>query len=449
MFFRMALLNLVKHRRRTALIVFAIMVSVLVMELMAGMFEGMRVNFFRNLTRESGHVQIHAAGYADRLNPFSLDFTIRSWEKVIRSVRDVEGVLDAEAVLHFGAILEHEGRDLTMAGVGVQEGTRFYRDVREGIRTGTFLGDSFPGFLGDSSPGVLREAGGPGEAGNREEVGKREEAENREESVPEGVLLSTAVAELLRVGLGDPVNVIVEDSTGSPYYRQFPVTGLFETASPDVDENTFFVRHESAQELVYLEEETIEIRMRLERADQAESVAARLREHLLLSEGETDLEVRTWREIHGGLTSLLEMMDFFTLMMNLFVIIVVAGVITNAILMNVFERMRVIGTMRAIGLKRRAAGAMILTEGVIQGVAGSVLGLTVGIPIVLYFSVNGLDWGGISEAFGMGSSYYYFGYSVYNSMLSALGGVLVALAGSLYAARIGTRLTILEALHHV
>jgi putative ABC transport system permease protein len=411
MFLRMALLNLVKHRRRTALIVFAIMISVLVMEVMAGMFEGMRVNFFRNLTRESGHVQIHAAGYRDRLNPFSLDYPIPAYGEIVRLLLEVEGVLDAEAMLHFGAILEHEERDLTIAGVGVRSDTRFYRDVREGIRAG-----SFPGA---------------------------------------GVLLSTAVADLLRVEPGGAVNVIVEDSTGSPYYRRLPVTGLFETASPDVDENTFFLRHESAQELVYLEDETIEIRLRLAEADRAEEIAARIREHLrrqehlLPAENETGLEVRTWRDLHGGLTSLLEMMDFFTLMMNLFVIIVVASVITNAILMNVFERMRVIGTMRAIGLKRRAAGAMILTEGVIQGVVGSALGLVAGIPIVLYFSVNGLDWGGISEAFGMGSSYYYFGYSPYNSMLSALGGVLVALAGSLYAARAGMRLSIMEALHHV
>ncbi|TVR67330.1 MAG: ABC transporter permease [Spirochaetaceae bacterium] len=414
MFLRMALLNLLKHRRRTILIVFAIMVSVLVMEVMAGMFEGMRVNFFRNLTRESGHIQIHAPGYRDRLNPFTLDYVISGYEEITAALREIDGVLEAEEVLHFGALLEHEGRDLTMAGVGVRKGTRFYRDVREGIRGGTFPGD-----------------------------------DAQADHTASGVLLSVAVARLLNLEQGDRVNVIVEDSTGSPYYLQLPLTGLFETSSPDLDEYTFFIDHESAQDLVYLEGGTIEIRLRLLHADEADAVAARIPGHLRRAGIDADLDVRTWRELHGGLTSLLEMMDFFILAMNVFVIIVVASVITNAILMNVFERMRVIGTMRAIGLKRRSAGAMILAEGAIQGVIGSALGLAAGIPIVLYFSVNGLDWGGISEAFGMGSSYYYFGYSLHNSVISALGGVLVALSGSLYAAWVGMRLTIMEALHHV
>jgi putative ABC transport system permease protein len=426
MFLRMALLNLVKHRRRTALVVFAILLSVLVMEVVAGMFEGMRVNFFRNLTSESGHLQIHARGYRDRLNPFTLDHTIRGYREVAEKLREIPGVIDVEEMLHFGAILEHQGRDITLAGVGVRGDTQFYRSVRDGMREGS------------------REE--PFQGG--------------------GILLSTAVARLLRTGLGEGVNVIVEDSTGSPFYLQFPVTGIFETLSPDFDENTFFIDHTAAQELLYLEDETIEIRLRLADPERAEVVKT----HALQlpgggsdassagkapagesPAGESDfaLEIRTWRELNAGLTSLLEMMDFFILMMNLLVVLVVASVITNAILMNVFERMRVIGTMRAIGLKRRSAGAMILMEGLIQGVTGSVLGLALGIPIVLYFSAHGIDWGGISEAFGMGSAYYYFGYSPLNSALSALGGVLVALVGSVYAARVGMRLSILEALHHV
>lgn len=415
MFLRMAILNLRKNRRRTALIVFAIMISVLVMEVMAGMFEGMKVNFFRNLTRESGHIQIHGPGYADRLNPYSLDHTIGEYHRITDAIRAIPGVRAAEQVLHFGALLEHRGRDLMIAGAGVSPDTLFFRDVREGLSPGsTFL-----------SHGDEPSPGSP------------------------GILLSSAVAHLLHLNQGDPVNVIVEDSTGSPYYQQFPVTGIFTTASPDFDENVFFMDHGEAQELVYLPDRTVEIRLRLTHPDEAESVAGEIPARLREAGIDATPVISTWRDVHGGLTALLEMMDFFVLMMNLTVVVVVAGVITNAILMNVFERMQVIGTMRAIGLKRRTAGAMILTEGVIQGVVGSALGLVLGIPVVLYFSVHGIDWGGISEAFGMGSAYYYFGYSVRNSAISAVGGILIALGGSAYAARAGTRLSVMEALRYV
>lgn len=412
-FLRLALFNLLKNRRRTILIVFAIMVSVLVMEVVAGMFEGMRLNFFRNLTGESGHVQIHREGYGDRLNPYTLDYVISDYRGKTHVLREMPRVRAAEEVLHFAAILEHGGRDLTLAGAGVRSDTVFYRSVREGIREGAFFA---------------------------------------EEVAETGILISRSVADLLRVHLGEGIHVVVEDSTGSPFYMKYPVIGIFYTASPDFDEHTFLIAHEAAQELVYLEEKTIEIRLLLDHPDHAEDVAAKAEEYLrkdgtLLSS--ESLEIRPWREVHGGVTTLLEMMNFFMFIMNASVVVVAASVITNAILMNVFERMRVIGTMRAIGLKRRSAGAMILLEGLIQGLAGSILGLAAGIPVVLHYSNHGVDWGGISEAFGMGSSLYYFGYSPMNSVLSALGGILVALAGSLYAARAGMRLSIMEALRNV
>lgn len=417
MFVRMAWLNLVKHRRRTALIIFAIMISVLVMEVMAGMFEGMRVNFFRNLTRESGHVQIHAQGYSDRLHPWTLDYAIGGYPELIAELRTIDGVVDIEPIIHFGALLEHDGRDLTVGGAGVRPDTAFFRDAREGMYAGSFLAKD-----------AMRDDDRFG-----------------------GIVISAAIAALLRVKTGDAVNVVVEDSTGSPYYRQYPVAGIFETNSPDFDENTFLMLHDTAAELVYLEEETIEVRIRLSSSGIAGEFR-RAAEERLRSPAIPDasgLEIRTWREVHAGITSMIEMMDFFILVMNALVIVVVASVITNAILMNVFERMRVLGTMRAIGLRKRAAGGMILAEGAILGLVGSMFGLAAGIPIVRYFSVNGLDWGGISEAFGMGSSYFYFGYAIHNSLMSALGGVLVALCGSLYAARVGMRFSIMEALRHV
>ncbi len=412
MFGKMAWLNLWKHKKRTLLILFAVMMSVLVMEVVAGMFAGMRINFFRNLTKEGGHVQINRAGWEDRLNPYTLDFMITDYGDILENVRGMDGVEAAEPLIHFGALVQNGGRDVTMAGIGLEPDNAFFRDVQEGITAGDFL------------------------PGGR------------------GIALSLRIADLLGLEQGDPVNVVVEDSTGSPFYLQFPVTGVFQTDSREFDENTFFLSRKAAQELLYLGEETTEIRVRL--ADASMAPAFRERAEGLLTGGgggsadrdEPNLQIRTWREIHSGVTALLEVMDVFVLVMDFFVVVVVATVITNAILMNVFERIREFGTMRAIGMKRRQIRGMILTEGLLQGAVGGLLGLAVGIPAVLYLTANGLDWGGISEAFGMGSSRFYFGYSVRNSLISYGSGILIALAGSFYAARTGTRLSIMETLRH-
>ncbi len=402
MFGKIAWLNLWKHKKRTLLILFAVMMSVLVMEVVAGMFAGMRINFFRNLTQEGGHVQINRAGWEDRLNPYTLDYLIPGYGEVLEAVRGMDGVAGAEPLIHSGALVQNGGKDVSMAGIGLKPENAFYRNVQEGMTAGKFL------------PGG------------------------------EGIALSRRISRLLDLEQGDPVNVVVEDSTGSPFYLQFPVTGVFQTDSREFDENTFFISHRAAQDLLYLGPETTEIRVRL--TDSALAPGFKKKAEARLSGGEGKLLIRTWRDLNSGMTAMLEMMDFFVFIMDIFVVIVVATVITNAILMNVFERIREFGTMRAIGMKRRQIRGMILAEGLIQGAVGGILGLAVGIPVVLYFAANGLDWGGISEAFGMGSSQFYFGYSVRNSLISYGSGLLIALGGSFYAARTGTRMSIMETL---
>ncbi|MFW6363837.1 MAG: ABC transporter permease, partial [Spirochaeta sp.] len=258
------------------------------------------------------------------------------------------------------------------------------------------------------------------------------------------IVVSRRNAELLEVTLQDEMLLVVEDSSGSPFYLPYQVGGIFETTAREFDENTIFIQHADAQELVYLQDETTEIRIRLESPQQAESIAAAIANRL----DNNELNIRTFRDIHSGVMSMIDMLDFFIIFMNLFVVIVAASVITNAILMNVFERIREFGTMRAIGMKKRGVFRIILIEGGAQGLLGSVLGLLVGIPVVLYFSRQGFEMGEAAEAFGMGMSEFRFAFSIRNSMLNAVGGVLIAMGGSLYAAFVGTRLSIMEALRH-
>ncbi|MFW5690101.1 MAG: ABC transporter permease, partial [Spirochaetota bacterium] len=147
---------------------------------------------------------------------------------------------------------------------------------------------------------------------------------------------------------------------------------------------------------------------------------------------ERDLEASTWRDIHGSLIVFVELSDLLTAVVNAFVVIVAASVITNAILMTAFDRIATFGALRAIGLKRWQLLAMIVSEGGIMGVVGSALGLSVGIPIVLYFQRHGLDIGALSEFFGTGQTYY-FAFVPRASLRTFVYGVLIAALSALYA----------------
>ena len=149
--------------------------------------------------------------------------------------------------------------------------------------------------------------------------------------------------------------------------------------------------------------------------------------------------------MQGSLLVLIKISDQFILLINIIVLIVAATVITNAILMNVFEKQREFGTLRAIGMRRREQAAMVLAEGVILGIVAAILGAALALPVVLYFQRHGLSIGEASHIFG-GGDVLYFGASPLVTLQNVGFGVLIAVAGSLYAALAGTRSSVVDAL---
>lgn len=399
-FLKVSFLNLMKHPKRTILILFAILVSVLVMEFMSGMLEGMRNNFFEHLLQEGGHAQLHREGWEDRLNPYSLDYLIKDPDGILKKLEQRGEITAAEKIIHFGALLTSGEKDLHIEGIGVEPNTSFYSRIRQSVIEGEWLPDG------------------------------------------KGVAISNEIADLLGVSYGEGLIVLVEDSTGSPYYIQYPITAVFDTGSKEIDERAFYMAHSNAEELLYVEHSTTEVRITITDHNKIEQFLQKIAPLLETN----NLEAQTWKDIHGSMIVFIRLFDVIMLIINVLIIIVSATVITNAILMNVFERLGEFGTMRAIGLKKRQLFSLIMSEGFIQGAAGSLLGIAVGAPIVLYFQSHGLDMGEVSE-FMTSSSVYYFRFSLKSALINVGSGILIALAGSLYAALTALRMKLITALN--
>jgi putative ABC transport system permease protein len=413
-----------RHGRRSTLIVLVVAMSVVVMLLVSGMMDGIRDGFFETMVSTGGHLQVDHVDAADALDPFSLELLIADWQAEREWFLAQPEVIRAEPILTFGALVLADGVSVPMVGHGVEQETGFFRDVREGVVDGRFLED------------------------------------------PSEILLSTETAEMLDVAVGAEVSVLVEDSSGAPYYLAYTLAGVFRSESAEFDRSGFLITHAAAQELLYLGDETREIRVALTDETLAPAVADRfaaargaLRSSAADSRaggagpgergnppppiGSTPMRVRDWEEINGGTAVLLRMFDVFMYAINLLIVTVAATVITNAILMNVFEKVREYGMMRAIGLTRRGQFRLILAEGTSYGVAGSLLGLLIGVPLVLWFSTRGIYVGEMMDSFGMGREMT-TSLDAAGAAINALFGATVAVAGSLYAAIVATRLSVIE-----
>ena len=125
--------------------------------------------------------------------------------------------------------------------------------------------------------------------------------------------------------------------------------------------------------------------------------------------------------------------------MNFVMGVIVAAGVLNTVLMATFERTREMGTMRAMGARKRDVLAVFLSEGFLLGLLGAVLGAALGSAAILFFSHYGIP------AFSEAQKYTYGGDRLFPvlrwsdvvtpPLIMLTVSVLAALIPSLSAAR--------------
>jgi ABC-type lipoprotein release transport system permease subunit len=162
-------------------------------------------------------------------------------------------------------------------------------------------------------------------------------------------------------------------------------------------------------------------------------------------------KVLTWRELNEFLlVGYVSLTRFFYWIMYAIVILIVAVVLANSLLMTVFERIREMGILAALGLRRRQIVAMLLVEAAVLGLMGIAVGLVLGLALVLYVGQVGIGIGDASttvQGMALGTRMYTQLSPVGMASLSAWTLLVIVLV-SLYPALFAARLEPADALHH-
>ncbi|HUX39828.1 MAG TPA: FtsX-like permease family protein [Rectinemataceae bacterium] len=400
MLLKMALLSALKRPKRAVLIILTVALSVFVMEFVSGWVEGMRDRMNKKIVQETAHILIERSARVDALDPLEPKNYIGNPAAISEVLLKDARVSRVEEVTPFGALVMAGGKNLPLKMYGVGSDTGFFTQVARGSLKGTFP------FKGP------------------------------------GIAISQRALDLVGASGSDRIVVLVKDSGGAPAYKELPIACVFRTDDSSFDDSTAFVDNATASDLLGTSG-AAELWVRLVDPNQAEA-ASKAMLPFLSKEG---CVARTWSSLQGSLLVLIKFMDMFMLMINIIVLVVAATVITNAILMNVFEKQREYGTLRAIGMKRRQQAFLVLLEGAGQGVAGALLGAILAFPLVLYLAIHGLPIGEASHIFG-GGDVMYFGTNFFSTLRNVGFGALIAVVGSLYAAFAGTRSSVVEALRN-
>lgn len=199
------------------------------------------------------------------------------------------------------------------------------------------------------------------------------------------VLLGARLAKKLKVELGSRVVISFPNAEQDIVSAAFRVKGLFRTANAGFDQSTIYVQAHQLQSLLNEAGAVYELGIRLNEADGVPAFAHQL------GANRPDLTVRSWRELAPELAY---MQDTGGVVSYIFVFIILLGLsfgILNSMLMAVYERMRELGMLKALGMKKSRIFLMIMTETLVMSLLGSSVGIFLGGLLVKLTGSRGID----------------------------------------------------------
>lgn len=196
--------------------------------------------------------------------------------------------------------------------------------------------------------------------------GKRLEDENIY-----GVGLSRGLAEQLKLGLGSDAVAMAPTVSGQINALDAQVFQLFDSPVEALEDKLMSVPLKFAQSL-YDTSSADRLTVLLKDGGQSEALRGRLAGELA-AEG-LRLEIKTWNELSTFYTKVKQMFDVIFLFTFLIVFTIVVMSVVNTVGMAIMERTREIGTLRALGVKRRGIVGLFAIESMLLGALGSLLG---------------------------------------------------------------------------
>ena len=204
------------------------------------------------------------------------------------------------------------------------------------------------------------------------------------------ILIPELLAKGMKVTVGDTIVIIATNKDGSVNGRQFKVSGVVESVIGPGGRDGY-IHIEDAMEILRMDEmEISEIAIRLKDFDKLHEVSSKLNDAFskeLNKKGKPKFEVHTWENLHP-FYNIARMIDIMTFFIKLMLIAIVLISIMNVMVMAVYERIREIGTIAAMGTMPEKILSMFVIEGFSLGVFGVILGNILGIAIISILNVS-------------------------------------------------------------
>ncbi len=320
--------NLWRNHRRTLIMLAAVILGTWAMIFMTALMRGMVTQMIQDgISALPGHIQVHHPEYRD--DPSVANLISISDTELAAKFDDADIAHWATRVRVPAVITsEYESRGITLLGVDP--------DRERGL---TFV--------------------------------DYDEVEGRflESTEDTGIVIGKKLAKMLNTRVGKRVVVMSQDPNNEIADRGFRVVGLFTANVSAFEEAFIFAGKSTTQKLLRIDDQVSEI---VVFGDDYRNVEALYDKVSAIVDSR--VEVRRWFEVDAYLGAMLTIMDGFVFVWIIVIFLALSFGLVNTLVMAVFERVREIGLMLALGMKPVYILGQIIIESLMLLVIGLVLG---------------------------------------------------------------------------
>ncbi|SFC32287.1 ABC transporter permease [Pseudoalteromonas denitrificans] len=402
--YKIALLNVLRNRRRSVLTLLAIQVGVISLVLFGGfvasMSDGMRENMIRS---ELGHLQIYKKGFNQygHIEPEKYLLSQSDLTQITHIVEAITGVELITPRLDFSGLLTNGNQSIAIVGNGINPDKEALLSSAITITQGEDL------FPQDS----------------------------------DGALLGQGLFNALNTKVGDYLTLLSSTTDGAVNAVDIKVVGAINTGVRDVDNRLIRINLPHAQDLQFTDGIS-RLVVLLSETDNTQVVIKQLNE--IFEKEKLPLEIKSWSQLADYYHEVVKLFEGVFGFIKVIVLFIAALSIANTMMMAVMERTPEIGSIRALGATRYEIMMLFLTEAFYLGIFGSVLGVLFGILLA-----NGITLAEFIMPTPPGSSQSYpIRIFIEWPVLwqTAITGIFVAVIASIYPAFKASRLLINQAM---
>ncbi len=346
-YFKIGLRNIIKNLRKTSLTMATLVFGMASLVVYSGsntyLFRVFREGIIHS---QYGHFQIYRSGYIKNGKDYPFDYLIDNYKEVIEEIKKIPEVKFIAPRLSFSGLISGDKMSTVIMGIAGSPDEETIMNSSKKI-TGEFIKNNDPSAI-VAGDGLLKKlSGSPGD--------------------------NYTIMSTMKGGGLNGINAVVK-GVRKGYGESDQMSKMYVLANL-----------QSVQTLLNLSNSVDTLIVMLEKTEDISRVEPEIKSIC----NKLGLEYKKWNDLAVYYKSVKGMFDMNMFVLSLIILAILIFIIANTMSMNLMERIREIGTIRALGTTRIQVAGIFLAESFLIGIIGSAAGITLGYIIAAVINIKG------------------------------------------------------------